>query len=60
LSLEQKTLWYKGYFEARLNLFSQAILYLDDPCMQVIFSKDVYLLAVFFQHFTSAGGQHLI
>jgi hypothetical protein len=41
LSLEQKTLCYRAYFEARLNLFAKAILCLDDPGMQVIFSGDV-------------------
>jgi len=41
LSLEQKTLCYRSYFEARLNLFAKAILCLDDPGMQVIFSGDV-------------------
>ena len=41
LSLEQKTLRHCACFAARLNLFAKALLCLDDPGMQVIFSGDV-------------------
>lgn len=38
LPLEHKALWYRAYFEGILDLFAKALLCLDDPCMQVIFS----------------------
>ncbi len=38
LPLEYKALWYRAYFEGSLDLFAKALLCLDDPCMQVIFS----------------------
>ena len=35
--LEHKTLWYRAYFEAGLDLFTKALLCSDYLCMQVIF-----------------------